>query len=126
MVSAYLCNMEEVLGSAQLPALPHSAIHLLELTKNEDNGPAEYALPIEADPRLAGQILKFINSTYFGFANEVTSIQLGINLGGIRSIKNFALWTAVFSLIPSMQVVAVLISACCGRIHCVGHFSHRP
>ena len=76
MVSAYLCNMEEVLGSAQLPALPHSAIHLLELTKNEDNGPAEYALPIEADPRLAGQILKFINSTYFGFANEVTSIQL--------------------------------------------------
>ena len=104
MVSAYLCNMEEVLGSAQLPALPHSAIHLLELTKNEDNGPAEYALPIEADPRLAGQILKFINSTYFGFANEVTSIQLGINLVGIRSIKNFALWTAVFSLIPSMQV----------------------
>ena len=63
MVSAYLCNMEEVLGSAQLPALPHSAIHLLELTKNGDNGPSEYALPIEADPRLAGQILKLINST---------------------------------------------------------------
>ena len=104
MASTYLCDMEDVLGTAQLPALPHSAIHLLELTKNDDNGPSEYAAPIEADPGLAGQILKFVNSSYFGFRNEVTSVRLAINLVGIRTIKNFSLWSAVFSLTPGMQV----------------------
>mgnify|MGYP000866037707 CR=1 FL=1 len=47
-------SLKELLGSAQLPALPQSAIRLLELSQNPDNGPAEFAVPIEADPGLTG------------------------------------------------------------------------
>lgn len=94
-------NLKELLQSAQLPALPHSAIRLLELSQNPDNGPAEFAVPIEADPGLTGQVLKFVNSSYFGFSREISSIKLAITLVGIRTIKNFALWSAVFSLMPN-------------------------
>lgn len=94
-------SLKELLGSAQLPALPQSAIRLLELSQNPDNGPAEFAVPIEADPGLTGQVLKFVNSSYFGFSREISSIKLAITLVGIRTIKNFALWSAVFSLMPN-------------------------
>jgi len=84
-----------------LPALPQSAIRLLELSRNPDNGPAEYAQPIEADPGLSSQVLRFVNSSYFGFSQEISNVKQAITLVGVRTIKNFALWSAVFSLLPS-------------------------
>jgi len=93
--------LEKLLGRAQLPALPQSAIRLLELSQDPDNGPAEFAVPIESDPGLTGQVLRFVNSSYFGFANEISSIKLAISMVGIRTIKNFAMWSAVFSLMPN-------------------------
>lgn len=94
-------ELQKLLAGAQLPALPQSAIRLLELSQNPDNGPGEFAVPIEADPGLTGQVLRFVNSSYFGFAQEISSIKLAISLVGIRAIKNFALWSAVFSLMPN-------------------------
>ncbi|HET6881740.1 MAG TPA: HDOD domain-containing protein [Pirellulales bacterium] len=94
-------DLSQVLSGAQLPALPQSALRLLELSHEQKNGPAEFALPIEADPGLAGQVLKFVNSSYFGFAREISSVKLAITMVGIRTIKNFALWSAVFSLMPN-------------------------
>lgn len=94
-------DLKDVLRNAQLPALPQSAIRLLELSQDPDNGPAEFATPIEADPGLTGQVLKFVNSSYFGFSREINSVKLAITLVGIRTIKNFALWSAVFSLMPN-------------------------
>jgi HD-like signal output (HDOD) protein len=94
-------NLKELLQSAQLPALPQSAIRLLELSQNAENGPAQYAAPIEADPGLTGQVLKFVNSSYFGFSREISNVKLAITLVGVRTIKNFSLWSAVFSLMPN-------------------------
>ncbi|QDU96703.1 HDOD domain-containing protein [Lignipirellula cremea] len=94
-------RLQELLSGAQLPALPQSAIRLLQLSKDPEAGPAEYAVPVEADPGLTGQVLKFVNSSYFGFSREISSIKLAITLVGVRTIKNFTLWSAVFSLIPN-------------------------
>ena len=94
-------DLQRVLANAQLPALPQSAIRILELSKDPKNGPAEFALPIEADPGLTGQVLQFVNSSYFGFSREISSVKLAITLVGIRTIKNFTLWSAVFSLMPN-------------------------
>lgn len=94
-------DLDRVLSNTQLPALPQSAIRILELSKDPRNGPAEFAFPIEADPGLTGQVLQFVNSSYFGFSREISSIKLAITLVGIRTIKNFTLWSAVFSLMPN-------------------------
>lgn len=94
-------NLRKILAGAQLPALPQSAIRLLELSQDPNNGPAEFATPIESDPGLTGQVLRFVNSSYFGFAREISNVKSAITLVGIRTIKNFALWSAVFSLMPN-------------------------
>ncbi len=93
-------DLKKAVEQAQLPALPQSAISLLELSQNPSNGPEEFAVPIESDPGLTGQVLRFVNSSYFGFSHEISNIKLAINLVGVRTIKNFALWSAVFSLMP--------------------------
>ena len=94
-------DLSKLLSRAQLPALPQSAIKILELSRDPDMGPAELAVPIEADPGLTGQILRFVNSSYFGFSREIANVRMAITLVGVRSIKNFALWSAVFSLLPN-------------------------
>ncbi len=94
-------SLNDVLASTQLPALPTSAVEILRIAQDEKAGPAEFARPIEADVGLMGQVLRFVNSSYFGFSREITNVQQAIALVGIRPIQNFALWSAVFSLVPS-------------------------
>jgi len=94
-------NLTGILMGAGLPALPQSAIRLLELAQNPDNGPAQFAIPIESDPGLASQVLRFVNSSYFGFRREISSVKLAITLVGIRTVQNFVLWSAVFTTVPN-------------------------
>jgi HD-like signal output (HDOD) protein len=96
-------DLKKILTAEQLPALPQSAIRLLKLSQDPHNGPKEFAEPVEADPGLTGQVLRFVNSSYFGFSGEISSVKLAITLVGIRTIRNFVLWSAVFSLIPNPQ-----------------------
>jgi HD-like signal output (HDOD) protein len=100
-------DLKRVLAGAQLPALPQSAIRLLELAQDPATGPKEFAVPIESDPGLTGQVLRFVNSSYFGFAREIAAVKQAIALVGIRTIKNFALWSAVFSLMPNPKCGAL-------------------
>jgi HD-like signal output (HDOD) protein len=94
-------NLTRLLARAELPALPQSAVQLLQISQNPDNGPHEYAVPIEADPGLASQVLRFVNSSYFGFRQQISSVRLAISLVGVRTIKNFSLWSAVFGVVPN-------------------------
>ncbi|GAB4136841.1 HDOD domain-containing protein [Thermopirellula anaerolimosa] len=101
MSTSLAVPLEKLLANAQLPALPQSAIQILQISQDPESGPAELAVPINADPGLAAQVLKFVNSSYFGFPGKIASVQQAITLVGMKTIKNFVLWSAVFSLMPS-------------------------
>jgi len=93
-------NLIKKIKKANLFALPQSAVKFLELTKDPANGPPEFAKPISADPGLTSQILRFANSSFFGFRYEITTVQMALSLISIRTIKNFVLWNAAFALLP--------------------------
>ncbi len=101
MAEALRLDLDALLSGGQLPGLPQSAINLLQLSKNPKAGPADFAKPIEADPGLTSQVLWFVNSSYFGFSREISGVRQAVQLVGIRTVKNFALWSAVFSLMPN-------------------------
>ncbi len=94
-------DLERLLAVEHLPAMPQIAIRIMELSRDPNNGPAEFAVVIEADPGLTVQLLKFVNSSYFGFRNEISNVRQAIALVGIRTVKNFTLWNAVFNMIPN-------------------------
>ena len=102
--SPSLDELRKVLNVDQLPAMPHSALSVLQLDNDVSKvNIGDLVRPIESDPGLAVQVLKFLNSSYFGFQSTITNIKQGIALVGIRIVKNFVLWKAVFSLIPKSK-----------------------
>jgi HD-like signal output (HDOD) protein len=96
-------DLNKILPLARLPGFPQSAIRLLELSKDPNNGPAECAVPIEIDPGLTVQVLRFVNSSYFGFASKISNIKLAVALVSVNTVTNFVLWNAVLSLIPKYR-----------------------
>ena len=97
-------ELRKTLVTKQLSAMPHSALSVLKLENDLTKvNIADLVRPIEADPGLAAQVLKFLNSSAFGFQSAISNIRQGIALVGIRVIKNFVLWKAVFSLIPKSK-----------------------
>ena len=94
-------ELQATLRVEQLPAMPHSALNVLQLDNDLSKvNINDLVRPIEADPGLTTQVLKFLNSAFFGFQHPVASIKQGIALVGIRTVKNFVLWKAIFSLVP--------------------------
>ncbi|MDR1959827.1 MAG: HDOD domain-containing protein [Planctomycetaceae bacterium] len=97
-------DLAALLKQEQLPAMPHSALSILQLDSDLTKvNIHDIVHPIEADPGLAAQVLKFLNSAFFGFQNHITNIKQGIALAGFRIVKNFVLWKAVFSLMPRTE-----------------------
>jgi HD-like signal output (HDOD) protein len=97
-------SLEQLFAGATLPALPLTAVSIMRLSQDPDAGPNDFARVIESDPGLMGQVLRFANSAFFSFSRTITSVQQALTLIGTRSITNFALWNAVFTVIPSPKV----------------------
>lgn len=98
-------ELRRSLVAGRLPAMPNSALSVLKLENDITKvNIDDIAKPIEADPGLAVQVLKFLNSSAFGFASTISNIRQGVALVGIRIVKNFVLWKAVFSMIPKSRI----------------------
>jgi HD-like signal output (HDOD) protein len=92
-------ELDNILQTKHLPAMSQTAIRLMDLSHDPNNGPSEYAVPIELDPGLTVQVLNFVNSSWFGFRDKISSVKRAAALVGVRTIKNFVLWNAVFNVI---------------------------
>jgi HD-like signal output (HDOD) protein len=96
-------DLANILTAKHLPAMSQTAIRLMELSRDPNKGPADYAVPIEFDPGLTVQVLNFVNSSWFGFRDKISTVKRAASLVGIRTIKNFVLWNAVFNVISRPQ-----------------------
>jgi len=55
---------------------------------------------IEHDPILIMKILKLVNSSYFGLAQKITSVNHAVVYIGINTVKNLALSAATLGVLP--------------------------
>ena len=85
-------KIEEVLkGSEKLPTLPGIAMKILELVRDKDTNLKEIANVLSTDPPLSAQVLKLINSPFYGVRTQVTSVPHAVSLLGLNTVKNLAL-----------------------------------
>lgn len=83
-----------------MPAFPKSVHRILELTSDINCNPKELVQVIEHDPVLILKILKLVNSSYFGLAQKISSINHAVVYVGLNTIKNLALSTATIGMLP--------------------------
>lgn len=75
----------------RLPALPQALGRLLSMLDSRSSGGKDLAQVIEADPALATQILRTVNSARYGVGRRVSSVAHAVTLLGTRAIRRVAL-----------------------------------
>jgi putative nucleotidyltransferase with HDIG domain len=69
-----------------LPHFPESVTTLVRLTENENAKVADISSFISRDPTLTAELLKHVNSAYYGLPSRVNGIPQAVKLIGLRSL----------------------------------------
>jgi len=73
-----------------LPSTVSVAMKFIELGKDPDAEPADYAKVIGADSALSAKLLALANSSWFGVRNKVTTVKAAVNLLGLSTVRTLA------------------------------------
>jgi len=77
----------KIAGMEELPTLPLYVVQVINLLKDENVDVHDLVSSIERDQSLVTQILKLINSGYYGLRNTVDTVERAVTLLGIIGIK---------------------------------------
>ena len=91
--------IENKLGSVgSLPTLPDVVLRITELVNNPNSSMRQIESVIEVDPVLSSTVLKVVNSSFYGMAQEISALRLALVILGIKEIKNLVLSLSIFRL----------------------------
>jgi len=94
-------EMPPVLSRADnLPSLPAVALEVLRISQDEDATLDAMASCLSRDPALAAKLLRLANSSLFGGAKSVTTLQRATMLLGMKTVKLMALSFSLASSLP--------------------------
>jgi putative nucleotidyltransferase with HDIG domain len=111
----------------KMPAFPKSVQRILELSRDINCPPKELVSVIEKDPVMTLKLLHILNSAYYSFPKQITSVNQSIVFLGLNTIKNMALSFAVIGALPQQNAAGYdmqrylmhsLITASLSRILC--------
>lgn len=83
--------IDEVLESPHLPSLPLVALEVVELAERVDVDVDSLASVLKQDPALASKILKTVNSSFYGQARSIATINQAIVILGLNTVRALAL-----------------------------------
>lgn len=87
-----LAGIEELIREKiEIPSPPRIVVRILEAVQDDNNCFAELGKIISADPALTAKMLKVANSSMYGFAGRVKTIEGALAILGINALKNIAL-----------------------------------
>lgn len=85
-------------STIELPTMPEVLVKLNEVMANSDASAEDVAKVVSKDPAVATNILRIVNSAYYGLQVRVSSVSLAISVMGFNMTKKVALKAAVFSV----------------------------
>jgi diguanylate cyclase (GGDEF)-like protein len=100
-----MIDVQKIWSSAQLPTLPTVALRLIELSRAPDTQIREIVATLKSDPAIVARLLKAANSSFFGLASKVTSIDQAVVLLGTTAVTALALG---FSLVDGSSAQGTL------------------
>lgn len=97
-----MVNQQQLLRMIEsVPPFPESVHKVLIMTASSDCSPKALVKVIEHDPILTAEVLRLVNSAYFGLSRNVTSINHAVVYVGINTIKNVAIALATKGALPA-------------------------
>jgi putative nucleotidyltransferase with HDIG domain len=84
----------------KMPAFPKSVQRILELTRDINCQPKELVMVIEKDPVMTMKLLRILNSAFYSFPKQITSVNQSVVYLGLNTVKNMALSFAAMGVLP--------------------------
>lgn len=95
-------NAQQVLDQIkEIPAMPNVIVKALGIIKDDTSGTKELSEIMAYDQALTSQVLKLVNSAYYGFAQEITSVGKALALLGMTQTKNIVIAVAMKPMLTS-------------------------
>jgi len=91
----------------ELPTLPVVVTKLLELLEDKNSNTFLITEAIEKDPSLTSKVLKVANSAYYGFSQQITSLERAVALLGFNMVKSLVVSIGVMKNLPSDKKISV-------------------
>jgi HD-like signal output (HDOD) protein len=86
--SAQQASMDRLINQVdRLHSAPHVACQVLNLLQDEEFDMDQLVSCLEWDPALATSVLRLVNSSYFGLARNVSSLQQAVTFLGCRTLR---------------------------------------
>ena len=109
------CALKTVLGSSELrrvvskveslPTLPQLYQDVLEELESEEPSPVRIGDIISADPGMTVNVLKLVNSPFFGLRRQITQPGQAVTLLGTNTVKTLVLGHGLFRQFDAPHVV---------------------
>ncbi|MFA7578239.1 MAG: HDOD domain-containing protein, partial [Candidatus Muiribacteriota bacterium] len=93
--------LEKIKNIKNLNMLPLVVTKLLEVTSNPKSSVKDVSKVVESDFTLSANILKIVNSPFYGFPRKITTINEALVILGFADIRNIALSLTVFDKLSS-------------------------
>jgi two-component system, cell cycle response regulator len=96
-VTYVFSKFEQLKASGALPSPNGVALEILRLTQSEDATVAQLAHVLQADPALAGRLVKFVNSAQGGGVRPIVAISDAVRLLGFAAVRQLCLGFSVLN-----------------------------
>ena len=94
-MSYVFSRFERLKASGALPTVQGVALEILRLSQREDTTIGQLANVVQADPALAGRLIKFANSTQGGAIRPVVSVADAVKLLGFAVVRQLCIGFSV-------------------------------
>lgn len=95
-------SIRDVVGKIQsLPSVPSLYYELTQVLASPETSMADIAAVAERDQAMTAKLLQIVNSVYFGFNHEITSIKDSITYLGVDMLKGLVLSAHVFRAVSA-------------------------
>lgn len=86
----------------ELPPLPTVVTKLVKIMDNERSSAEDVTKILSADQALAGQVLRLVNSSFYGMPGEISTISRAVVILGFSAVRNLATGLAVAGAVKGM------------------------
>ncbi len=97
-------DFERIFKDFSPPPLPQIVLQILDRIAQPETTPADLAPLIEKDPALATQVLKLVNSAYFGLSRKISKIREATTLLGLKEIETLVLSYGVVRTLKDPEI----------------------
>lgn len=110
-----VCALQDVMGTpeiqqvvgmiGELPSLSNTYAALAQAVEAPDSSAERVAKIIEQDIAMSAKVLQLVNSSFFGLARTVTTVQSAVGYLGMQTVKNLALTSEAFRVfVPDSRI----------------------